>query len=277
MKKIIVPIDFSDHSEYALKVAVKLAKKNNAEIFVLHMLELHEGTISESETFHQEQAILFLKLAEKKFSQFLNKNYLKGIKITPIIKHYKVFSEINEIAKEQQVDLVIMGSHGVGGVKEYFIGSNTEKVIRHSNIPVLVIKNELKDINFDEVVFACDFSDESIDSYKKAIEILKLLSVKINLLYVNLPTEKFISTREMENKAAIFIKKTNGSLEEINKVNYVCDYSIEKGVLNFSNAIGADLIAIITYGRRGLSHFFKGSVSEDIANHSTLPVITFKV
>ncbi len=55
------------------------------------------------------------------------------------------------------------------------------------------------------------------------------------------------------------------------------DYTVEKGVLNFANKIGADLIAVATHGRTGIAHFFEGSISEDIANHAVLPVMTFKI
>ena len=60
-------------------------------------------------------------------------------------------------------------------------------------------------------------------------------------------------------------------------VHYVSDYTVEDGILNFSNKVGADLIAMPTHGKKGLAHFFEGSVGEDVANHATLPVITFKV
>jgi nucleotide-binding universal stress UspA family protein len=55
------------------------------------------------------------------------------------------------------------------------------------------------------------------------------------------------------------------------------DYSVERGVLNYSESSGADLIGIPTHGRKGISHFFMGSIGEDIANHSTIPVVTFKI
>jgi len=277
MKKIIVPIDFSKHSEQALKSAANLASKNNAEIIALHMLELQKANLSSSDSHQNEKIAFYVKLAEKRFSKFLSKEYLQGIKITPIVKYHKVFEEVNDIADSMNADLIIMGSHGVSGAKEYFIGSNTEKMIRYANIPVLVIKNELSDVYFEEVVFACDFSDEALSPYLKAKKALASLGVNTHLLYVNLPNEKFQSTLEMEKKVASFMKRAGENVEAINKVNYVADYSIEKGVLNFSNLIGADLVAVITHGRRGMSHFFKGSVSEDIANHSTLPVITFKI
>ena len=79
MKTIIVPIDFSEQSENALQVAATLAKKHNAEILVLHMLELNEAMISSSEGFHPEQTVFLLKLAEKRINEFLDKSYLKGV------------------------------------------------------------------------------------------------------------------------------------------------------------------------------------------------------
>ncbi|MDB0601230.1 universal stress protein [Tenacibaculum maritimum] len=277
MKKIIVPVDFSKHSEYALKAAALLAKKNNSEVYVLHMLDLHEVSMNDSGSFQQEKAAFFLKLAEKKFKDFLKKDFLKEIHITPIIKHFKVFSEINEIADKEDADLIIMGSHGVSGMKEFFIGSNTEKVVRHAKIPVLIVKKEYANLSFDDVVFASDFSERSVASYKKALKILKGLESKMHLLYVNTPNENFKNDLEMEQMAAHFLNKTEGNLERLDEVNYVCDYSVEKGVLNFANSIGANLIAVSTHGRKGLSHIFRGSVSEDLANHSSLPIITFKM
>ena len=172
MKKIIVPIDFSDHSENALKAAAFFAKKQATEIYALHMLDIQEVNLSQSAEFSQEKAVFFLKLAEDRFKKFLQKDYLEGIKVIPIIKHYKVFSEINAIAQEVHADLVIMGSHGASGLKEFFTGSNTEKVIRYAETPVLVIKNELNDVNFSDVVFATDFSQESVPVFKRVLTFL---------------------------------------------------------------------------------------------------------
>lgn len=73
MKKIIVPVDFSIHSENALKTAALLAKKTNATIIALHMLDIHEVNLSESPSYQQEKAVFFLKLAEKKFQSFYRK------------------------------------------------------------------------------------------------------------------------------------------------------------------------------------------------------------
>ena len=138
MKKIIVPVDFSEYSEFALEAAASLAQKFGSELIVLHMLELSNAIISSANETLNQEAVFYLKLAEQKFDTFLDKPYLKNIKVTPVVKHFKVWSEVNDVALEHNADLIVMGSQGSSGIKEVLIGSNTEKVVRYANIPVLV-------------------------------------------------------------------------------------------------------------------------------------------
>lgn len=279
MKKILVPIDFSEYSEYALQAAAVLAKRQNAKIIVLHMLGLSEAVLTKNEAQEANEAMYYMKLAEKRFSTFLDKEYLKGIHVTETVQNYKVFSEINEVAHENEADLIIMGSHGVSGLREeVFIGSNTEKVVRTSDIPVLVIKNPVHNFMIKEVVFACDFKIENIRAYHNAIRLFDSLDTNVHLLYINLPGEQFRSSDQMEERVREFLfKADSGNLEMHDKVVYYSDYSVESGVFNYSNKVNADIIAIPTHGRRGLAHFFNGSIGEDIANHANKPVITFKI
>lgn len=277
MNKIIVPIDFSEHSEYALEAAVTLAKGNGAEIIALHMLEMSDSVLNSTDAEQQQKAVFFLKLAEKRFSEFLDKPYLKDAKVTPLVKHFKVFSEVNDVAKDQKADLIVMGSHGTSGLSEIFIGSNTEKVVRHAEIPVLVLKQRFDNTNLKDVVFASDFSTESVAVYQKAVKLFQALNTKLHLLYVNLPSDRFRSTNEIDQTVSNFLMKAEGNLDKLSQINFVSDYTVEKGVLNFANRIGADLIAVATHGRTGIAHFFEGSISEDIANHAVLPVMTFKM
>ncbi len=272
MKKIIVPVDFSEQSNNALKVAASLAKKYGAEIVVLHMLELSSTMIS-SEGLGQEQIVFLLKLSEKKFTEFLEQSYLKDIKITPLIKHYKVFSEVNEIAKDHNADLIVMGSHGVDGLKEIFIGSNTERVVRNAEVPVLVIKEEITDFKIDNFVYASSFKEENLEAFRKAKNFAKLLSAKLNLVYINTPGDNFLSTDDAYKKISKFLSDAKVGLD----VKIYNDYTVEKGILNYSESINADIIGISTHGRKGLSHFFMGSIGEDVANHSKIPVATFKI
>ena len=277
MERIIVPIDFSEHSEYALEAASNLARKYGSELIALHMLELSNAILTAGSDSLNEEAVFYLKLAEQKFEAFLDKSYLKDIEVTPIVKHFKVWNEVNDVANEVDANLIVMGSHGASGIKEVLVGSNTEKVVRHSDIPVLVIKHNPILFDFDNAVFASDFSEDAVTSYLKAKTTFDKLGAKMHLVYVNSPDGNFKSSSEIDKRVVDFLNKADGNVENLNKVSVVSDYTIEKGILNFANVIGADVIAVATHGRKGLAHFFEGSVSEDIANHSTLPVMTFKI
>lgn len=277
MKKIIVPIDFSEHSEYALETAAVLAKKYGGEILALHMLEINEAVLTQSSDSLGQETVFFMKLANERFESFLQKDFLEGVKITPIVKHFKVFKEVSDVAKEYNADLVVIGSHGASGLKEVFVGSNTEKVVRHSEIPVLVIKHKPKNDRLEDVVFASNFSEENVKAYKQASEMFKLLNVKVHLLYVNVPGEDFMSSTEMSNRVSDFLQKADGNINNLPNVTFVSDYTVEQGVLNFSSSKNIDLIVVPTHGRTGISHFFSGSISEDIANHAERPVMTFRI
>ncbi|MDB4293283.1 universal stress protein [Maribacter sp.] len=273
MKKIIVPIDFSEQSEFALKVAAKLAEKHDSEILVLHMLELNQAILTSSEGFRPEQTVFLLKLAEKRLREFLDKPCFEGIRVTPIIKHFKVFSEVNEVAAQHGAELIVMGSHGTDGLKEIFVGSNAEKVVRNADIPVLIIKEELEDFKVERFAFACDFQEESLSAFKKAQQFAALLSAELELVYINTPGDTFLSHKDAYERINTFLRMANAGRQ----VEIYNDYSVEKGILNYSETISADIIGIPTHGRKGLSHFFMGSIGEDVANHSKIPVVTFKI
>ncbi|WP_178983957.1 universal stress protein [Winogradskyella helgolandensis] len=277
MNKIIVPVDFSEHSEFALEAAAGIAHKFGAELIVLHMLELSNAIVSSANESLQQEAIYYLKLAEQKFDDFLDKPYLEGLKVHPIVKQFKVWSEVNKVATENNAQLIVMGSQGASGIKEVLVGSNTQKVVRYADVPVLVIKHNPILMDFENGVFASDFSEEAIAPYLKAKDTFNSLGIFMHLVYVNSPDGSFRSSSEIDQRVSHFLEKADGDLRHIDDINVVSDYSIEKGILNFANVIGADLIAVATHGRKGLAHFFEGSVSEDIANHSTLPVMTFKI
>lgn len=277
MKKILVPVDFSTPSENALKVAAKLAQKNNAELHVLHVIELAESLFgAEQFNVNDEQIIFFMKLAKKRFSQFLDKDYLKDIKTTEHVEPGSTSVAISEIVDENQIDMIVMGSSGVSGIEEIVIGSNTEKVVRHSKVPVLVVKNEIKDINIKNAVFASNFEIENLEPYKKAKKFADSFNAKTHMLYVNLPGNQFSSTSEIHEQMRVFLNKVEMPLDR-KFIEIFNDYTIQEGVLNGSEYLKADLIIIPTHGRKGLSHFFNGSIGEDVVNHSELPVLTLKI
>ena len=278
MKKILVPVDFSNHSNYALEVAAKIAKKHGSEIVALHMMGINDGVLTRNESKNALEGMFYMRLAEKRFLELLDHDYLKDVKISDTVHNFTNFSEINDIAKEMNIDLIVMGSHGTTGMKEVFVGSNTEKVVRTSDIPVLVIKHRSENFNPKSGIFACDFLENSVGPYKRAKQIFDLFDINMQLLYINLAGD-FRSTREIEKRILKFLTDANdpNPLKTLNSVVQYNDYSVESGIFAYSQVANADIIGLPTQGRQGLAHFFSGSIGEDVVNHSDLPVITFRV
>lgn len=278
MNKILIPIDFSEFSENALEVAANLAKKFDAHLIVLHMLGLSEAIFTKDETQEFMEAQYYMKLAKKRFDSFLDKPFLKGIKVFETVQNYKDFNEINDIVKEQEIDLVVMGSHGASGLSGLFVGSNTEKVVRTCEAPVLIIKKRRENFDIKEAVFASDFEVENITAYNRAIKFFKMLDANVHLVYVNRPNQYFRNNVEINEQIELFMSVAHhGDNTGEGKVTILNDYSIEEGIYNYAKKVEANIIALPTHGRKGLAHFFKGSIGEDIANHANLPVITFKI
>ena len=278
MKKILVPVDFSNHSEYALEVASAFAKKYDAEIILLHMLGLSESVLTKNEGQEVAEAMYYMKLAEKRFKTLESKAYLEGVLVSEIVQNYKDFNEINEVAKDQGADLIVMGSHGSKGISEVFVGSNTEKVVRTSEVPVLVIKEQISDFKVHKVVFACDFKTENILAYRKAMRLFQRLGTAVDLVHVNVPSTAFKSTTDIEKRAEEFLAIADFEAPiHPDEVAYLSGHSIEQAIFDYGKKVGADALAIPTHGRRGLAHFFYGSLGEAIANHAKLPVFTFKI
>lgn len=280
MKRILVPTDFSDHAEYALKVAAQIARENDGEIYLLHMLELPalSDGIGESNAVGASndlpEVMFFMQKTRERFEEILSQPYLEGINVIEAIQFERAFDGIIAHSKKYDIDLVVMGSHGANGFREMFIGSNTEKVVRTSDIPVLVIKRDEQAFNPEKMVFASDFSDEIKKPFAKVVDFANSFNAKLHLVYINTPND-FRSTHAAEkiihNFAAGFQFKNGYSANIYNDVN------VEKGILHFANSVNADLIGMCTHGRKGLAHFFNGSISEDLVNHAVRPVVTFKI
>lgn len=276
MKKILVPIDFSEQAEYAAKAAVSIAKLTGAKIFLLHMLELPVGVIDPSNfgnSNNNPSSLLFLKGANEKFERFKRLPFFKGVKIENSVLFHKAFDGIIDESENNNVDLIVMGSKGASGLEEMLVGSNTEKVVRNSSIPVLVIKNEIIDFKIKNIVFPSNFELDARGAFKDLLNFTSIFKAKLHLLKVN-TIHNFQTTKESSDAIRTFI---DGFDIEDYTLNIYDDVSVEAGVLNFSKVIDADVIVLNTHGRKGLAHLFTGSITEDLTNHAKLPVVTFKL
>ena len=142
MKKILVPIDFSKPSEYAAKMAAKIAKKTSATVYLIHMIKLPSGVIDmgSNSKFSIPESMLYLRKTKEKVLEYKENFFSEDIKVEYFIKKNNPFEGIKKYAEKIDADLIVMGSKGHSEFEEIMIGSNTEKVARTSTIPVLIVK-----------------------------------------------------------------------------------------------------------------------------------------
>jgi len=152
INKVLVPIDFSDYSKSALKYAVNFAKSFNADIILIYVVE----PIIYPPDFSMGQIAMPSINTEwddraKDELQKLAKNEIAGVaSVKTIIKTGKPFVEIIETAKEENVDLIIIATHGHSGVEHILFGSTAEKVVRKAPCPVLTLREPLKGFDYKE-------------------------------------------------------------------------------------------------------------------------------
>src|SRR5690606_11433434 len=162
----------------------------------------------------------------ERFQEILSKPYLQGISVVEAIQFERAFDGIIKHSKKHDIDLVVMGSHGASGFHEMFIGSNTEKVVRTSNVPVLVIKKEMGEFNPQNFVFASDFSDEIKKPFTKVVEFANTFGANLHLVFINTPND-FKATHAAErliNNFAAQFNISNGYTTHVYN-----DINVEKG------------------------------------------------
>ena len=274
MKRILVPTDFSEHAEYATEIAAKIAKKNGGRLFLLHIVDIPVYENWNFKDFEDAaEGLHILKSVKQNFKKLIDKPFLKDVNVVEVVQFENIYDTITEQADKNEIDLIVMGSHGTSGWKEHFVGSNTEKVVRLSNCPVLTIKKKYDEFNIKDIVFASNFYGEASTGFEKIKEFANLFDAKIHLLKV-VTADRFETTSYSKQLIKDFAKK-------VNLKNYVTEIynsdTVENGIREFCNETNADLIAMETHGRRGISHLLQGSITEDVVNHVQRPVLSMKI
>ncbi|MGG8496816.1 universal stress protein [Tenacibaculum sp. TC6] len=275
MKKILIPVDFSKHSEYACVLAAKIAKKSNSEVHIIHMVELPSGIIDmgAGSNFSIPESMLYLRKVREKLFDIKNNYFPDFDDIQHAIRFQNPFEGIRDYSKKIGADLIVMGSKGQTALEEIFIGSNTEKTVISMDIPVLITKKDNDNFKFKKLVFASTFEKDEADAFEGFLSFVENFKSKIYLLKINTP-QNFENTSDSKKKIEDFIKDYNLDNYSINIYN---DKSVEEGILNFSKEKDIDLISLATHGRTGLSRFFNGSISLNLSKNVLKPVLTFKV
>lgn len=279
MKTLLVPTDFSAPSENALRVAAQIAKREAAQILVVYMAGINENSLYKNPDENIEEAFFQVRLAQKKFGQFLNKPYLKDVEINTAIKKHFDFSEIDDVVAKHNVSLIIMGSESRSSLEGRFTGSNIDKVVRTAGVPVLVVKQEWEKFELGTGVYASDFAEERMESFRITKQFFEDFGATMKMVYVNVSGSQFKSTTEINKILLDFFTEAGykDPVKAAEEVNIVSDYSVKAAIIAFGKAINADFIAVPTHGRTGMAHLLMGSISEDIAEQADRPVLTIKM
>ncbi len=144
IKKILVPVDFSKHSDYAMRYAADLAHDFGAELLILHVVP--EGDLRTMYDYPPDFPLDQIlddqkKAAEQRFAEIVADEAKRGLKVTPLVYSGSVYEEIIQTASAQKVDLIVIATHGRTGLARVLLGSVTEKVVRLAPCPVLTVKH----------------------------------------------------------------------------------------------------------------------------------------
>lgn len=276
IQKILIPIDFSETSMLAIEHAAFTAQLFKADLVLLHVVE----RIWEQFSIIQPEIRItppedFKNILEKKLEELAETIRSKyGVKSTCITTDGNIFNEILTITEEHKIDLVVMGTHGISGVAEFFIGSNTFKVVTLSDCPVLSVQSNTERVGYKNILLPIDDSPHSRQKVNHAIVLAKHFVSKIHI--VGLAD----STDESD------LKKFDIKLDQIEEYIKKCGLESTRKTLNgnnqakmtldYSNSVNADLIIIMTDQDENITGRFMGTYAQQIVNHSKIPVMSIQ-
>jgi len=277
MKKILVPCDFSKPSIGAFHSALDIAAQiKGSSVYLLNVIELpvlHDTVLMPVLNFEQELLNELKAKAEATMNKIIQKSKVGEVKVIADVKFGATFAMLLRYIPEHDIDLVVMGSHGASGAREIFIGSNAEKIVRKSPVPVLVVKDYEK-LKIKSIVFPNTLDTEHQEDLTMKVKALQnFFEAQLHIVWINTPlnfTPDTVTLKRLEAFAKRFMLE-NYQLHVFNHTDE------EEGILAFTNLINADLIAMATHGRRGIGHLLNGSLAEDVVNHSRNMVWTYSL
>lgn len=158
-------------------------------------------------------------------------------------------------------------------MKEFFVGSNTEKIVRFSPVPVLSVKKAPAISSIKNIVLASTLDLGQDEWVVKVKELQTFFNAQLHILFVNTPLN-FKSDDQTHQEMQQFVEKFEISNYTLNVRN---DTVEADAIIDFAREMKADMIAMATHGRRGLMHLLTGSVAEDVVNHADYPIWTYAI
>ncbi len=151
IKKILVPIDFSDYSKSALRYSAQFAKLFQSELILVYVVEpiLYPPDFSMGQISLPAVNVLeFDKQAKDELEKLVKAEFNEDLQVRYVVKSGKPFVQIIETAREEDVDLIIISTHGHSGVEHILFGSTAEKVVRKAPCPVLTLREPIKGFDY---------------------------------------------------------------------------------------------------------------------------------
>lgn len=269
MKKLLVPCDFSKPAIHAFRFALDIAERSpHGIVHLLHVIELpvmHDSLLMPTLVFEKQLLEDMRKRAEREFEQMEKKYNKVSLKVVTEILFGKPADCIQQYSKEHVIDVIIMGSHGASGFKEFVIGSNAEKIIRNASVPVLVLKDYFKG-PIKSIVFPNTLETEGQEELVQKVKVLQnFFNAHLHIVWVNTPlnfTPDSIARKRLRDFATRF-QFTDYTINTYSHLNP------EDGIIEFTRDIKGSLIAMGTHGRKGIAHLIHGSLTESLVNHTT--------
>lgn len=275
MENILIPYDFSELSDFSLELGMEMAEKLNAKITVLNIIHTgkstlfnHDGSLSDANDFDvnaiDQKATLHKQKLKEKTDQYSH--------ITFKVVMGDIEKQILDHAASLNTDLIIMGTHGASGIQELISGSITDKIIRLTDAAVISLKCKRTLNDFKSIVLAADFDHPYKENVTALIDLKRALGAELHFVRINTPASPSDES-QIKNNMQKYADENN---IEVSGFHTFESPTIEKGIEDFMDEKGIEIVAIASKGRLGLNAFFKGCISADLVNHLMKPVFTFR-
>ena len=274
--KILVPVGFSEQSLAALKQACLIAKIKKSEVIILSVIE-EQSKISGlliDNPFEEIRSKVKDKLDE--ISETHSSKF--SVKVDSMVASGKIYEQIVEVSLMINANLIVMGTNGSPkGVIKKFIGSNAERVVRLSNIPVITIKENTSTENFDNIILPLDLGKETKEKVTFAIEYARYWNSTIRIVSVFL--------KDNTNEKNILIKNLNQVSNFISNAGIKCTSELIEGekkqslgdfVINYEKKFDSDLIIIMTKKEELALSNNLSVTARYIIHNSKIPVMSIK-
>lgn len=276
IRKILVPVDFSPIAHNALETAIAMCKRHLSTLTLIYVIENSyllfppEAGGASADVFPQLQKDANDNLA--KLSKDLRVKH--DIVINHIVQAGNPADEICRLVLHKKYDLVVMGTHGTSGLREFFMGSNAYRVVKNASCPVMTIPGTQQWLDFKKILFPIRMVPHALDKYEYVRPIIR--KNKANLLVAGIVKKTdsgdFI---EMQKLVDTVRKRIIEDDVECNSEVHNCE-NVAREVLDIADTGKMDLIVITATLDNSLKDFFLGPYTQDIVNHAKVPVLSIR-